>query len=123
MELLEAEPQSSEMEKAQEHTKEETTISQIEEIWGKHYQAMPKLDVRTVQDEKIPPGTMKEIIVHASTGHEGVGLITPIVDRDIRCMHPRAISLMTTRPMQETEEGPITEKERQKNENGCRYTT
>ena len=71
-----------------------------------------------VQDEKIPPGTMKEILVHASLGHEGIGLITPIVGGDLICMYPKAISLMTERLMQETEEGPITEKQRKKNKNG-----
>ena len=38
-------------------------------------------------------------------------------------MYPRAISLMTTRPLQEKVDGPITEKQRQRNKNGHRYTT
>ena len=69
-----------------------------------------------VREERIPPGTMKQILVHASVGHEGIGLITP--HPTLRCMHPRAISLMTERPMQEMEEGPIMEKQRKKNEKG-----
>ena len=120
-ELLEAEPQSLEIKEPQGSAEEEPTINHTEEIKGKHYQAMLKVDVRTVQEEKIPPGTMKEILVHANTGHEGTSLITPIWDLDNRCMHPRAISLMTTQPLQEEVDGPITEKERQRNKNGCRY--
>ena len=84
---------------------------------------MPKVDVRTVQEEKIPLGTMKDILVHANIGQEGVSLISPIRNRDNRCMYPRAISLMTTRPLQEKVDGPITEKQRQRNKNGRRYAT
>ena len=76
-----------------------------------------------VHDEKIPPGTMKEILVHASLGHEGISLITPMIGGHIRCMYPKAISLMTERPMQEIEEGPITEKQRKKNKNGGQNVT
>ena len=103
-ELLEAEPQNSEKEKTQDHMKEELTVSQIEEIRGKRYQTMPEVEVRMVRDEEIPLGTMKEILVHASMVHEGVGLIMPILGRDIRCMYLRAISLMTEKPVQETGE-------------------
>ena len=74
-----------------------------------------------VYEEKISPGTMKEILVQANLGHEGIGLITPVTGGDLYCIHPKAISLMTERPLQETEEGPITEKQRKKNENGSRY--
>ena len=28
---------------------------------------------RIVREEKIPPGTTKEILVHANLGHEGIG--------------------------------------------------
>ena len=66
---------------------------------------------------------MKEILVHANTGHEGASLISPIWDLDNRCMYLRAISLMMTRPLQEKVDGPITEKQRQRNKNGRRYAT
>ena len=69
---------------------------------------MPEVDVRTVQEEKIEPGTMREIIVHANIGHEGAILISPLRDIDNRHMCPRAINLMTTRPLWEEVEGPIT---------------
>ena len=69
---------------------------------------MPEKDVQVVRDEKIPPGTMKEILVHTGIGHEGICLITPLVEGDIRCIYPRAISLMTKQPLQETKKGPIT---------------
>ena len=68
-----------------------------------------------VHEEKIPPGTMKQILVHANLGHKGIGLIKPATRGDIRCIHPKAISLMTEWLLQETEEGPITEKQRKKN--------
>ena len=84
---------------------------------------MPELDLRLLYEEKIPPGTMKEILEHANLGHKGIGLITPATGGDLRCIHPKAISLMTERPLQETEEGPITEKQMKKNENGRRYAT
>ena len=77
-ELLEAESQSLETKEAQEPVTEEPTINHTEEIRGKRYQAMPEVDIRTVQEEKIPPGTMKEILVYANTGYEGASLITPI---------------------------------------------
>ena len=82
-ELLEVEPQNSEKEKTPALMKEEPTMSQIEEIRGKHYQAMPEMDVRVVRDEKIPPGTMKEILVHTGIGHDGICLITPLVEGGI----------------------------------------
>ena len=50
-ELLEAEPQSSEMEKVQEHAKEEPTISQTEEIRGSYpqgYSARPRFVITTL---------------------------------------------------------------------------
>ena len=77
-----------------------------------YYQAMPEVDVRMVREEKIKPGTMTEILVHANLGYEGVSLISPVWNLDNRCMYPRAISLMTTRPLQEEVNGPITEKQR-----------
>ena len=61
--------------------------------------------------------------MHANTGHEGASLISPIWDLDNRCMYPRAISLMMTRPLQEKVDGTITEKQRQRNKNGNRYAT
>ena len=64
---------------------------------------------------------MKEILVHANLGHEGIGLITPATGGDLCCVHPKAISLMTERPLQDLEEGPITEKQQKKNKNGRRF--
>ena len=66
---------------------------------------------------------MKEILVHANLGHKGVGLIMPVTGGDLRCIHPTAIRLMTKPALQDSEEGPITEKQRKKNENGNRYGT
>ena len=66
---------------------------------------------------------MTEILVHANLGHEGVCLIAPVWNLDNRCMYPRAISLMTNRPLQEEANGPITEKQRQKNKKGHRFAT
>ena len=47
-ELLEVEPQNSEKEKMPALMKEAPTMSQIEEIRGRCYQAMPEMDVRVV---------------------------------------------------------------------------
>ena len=47
-ELLEAEPQNSEKENTQDLMNEEPNISQIEEIRGKRYQAMPEVDVQII---------------------------------------------------------------------------
>ena len=66
---------------------------------------------------------MREILVHANIGYEGVSLISQVWDLDNRCMYLRAISLMMTRPLQEEVDGPITEKQRQRNKNGRRYAT
>ena len=66
---------------------------------------------------------MREILVHTNIGYEGVSLISPVWDLDNRCMYPRAISLMTIRPLQEKVDGPIMGKQRQRNKNGCRYAT
>ena len=66
---------------------------------------------------------MRNILVHANIGHEGVGLISPVWDLDNRCMYPRAISLMMTRPLLEQVNGPITEKQRRRNKNRHRYAT
>ena len=79
----------------------EPTTNQMECDQGKQYQEMPKVDVRIVRDKKILPGTMKEILVQANLGHEGVGLITPAPGGDLCCIHPKAISLMTERPLRE----------------------
>ena len=84
---------------------------------------MPEVDVQTIREEKINPGMMREILVHANIGHEGISLISPVWDLDNRCMYPRAISLTTTRPLQVKVDGPITEKQRQRNKNGRRYAT
>ena len=67
---------------------------------------MPKVEVRTVREEKIPAGMMKNILVHANIGQEGASLISPIWDPDNRGMYPRAISLMMTQPLQEKVDGP-----------------
>ena len=98
-------------------------MNHTEEVKGKRYQLMPEVDIRTIREEKINPGTMREILVHANMEHDGIGLISPVWDLDNRCMYPRAISLMTTRPLQEKGESPITEKQRQRNKNGQRYVT
>ena len=66
---------------------------------------------------------MRNILVHANIGHEGVGLISPVWDLDNRCMYPRAISLMTTQPLQKKVDGPIMETQKQRNKNGDRYAT
>ena len=84
---------------------------------------MPKVDVRTVREEKIKPGTMTEILVHANMGYEGVSLISPVWNLDNRCIYPGAISLMTTQPLQEEVNWPMTEKQRQINKKGHRYAT
>ena len=47
-ELLDTEPQNLQTKEQQESTEEEPTINHTEEIKGKRYQAMPKVDVRTV---------------------------------------------------------------------------
>ena len=93
-------------------------MNHMEEEKGKRYQAMPEVDVRTIQEEKINPVTMREILVHANMGHDEISLISPVWDLDNRCMYPRAISLMTARPLQEKVDGPITEKKRQRNNAG-----
>ena len=64
------------------------------------------MDIRIVRDEKILLGMIKEILVHTGIGHEGICLITPIVEGDMRCMYLRAISLMTEKPLQETKKAP-----------------
>ena len=76
-----------------------------------------------VQDERIPLGTMKEILVHVNLGHEGVGLIMPVAGGDLHCIHPIAISLMTERPLNDSEDRSMTVKKRMKNENGCHFRT
>ena len=44
-ELLDTEPQNLQTKEQQESTEEEPTINHTEEIKGKRYQAMPKVDV------------------------------------------------------------------------------
>ena len=44
-ELLDTEPQNLQVKEQQESAKEEPTINHMEEIKGKHYQAMPEVDV------------------------------------------------------------------------------
>ena len=66
---------------------------------------------------------MKEILVQVNLGHEGVRLITPAPGGDLHCIHPKAISLMTERPLSELEDRPMTKKQQKKNENGCRFRT
>ena len=98
-------------------------MNHAEEVKGKRYQPMPKVDVRTIREEKINPRTMREILVHANMGHDGISLISPVWDLDNRCMYPWAISLMTARPLQEKVDGPITEKQQQRNKCRQRYAT
>ena len=59
---------------------------------------MPEVDIRIVQEETIPLGTMKEILVQANLGHEGIKLITLAPGGDLNCTHPKGISLMTEKP-------------------------
>ena len=61
---------------------------------------------------------MKEILVHANLGHKGIGLFTPVAGEDLCCIHPKAISLMTKQPLNDSEGRPMTVKQRKKNENG-----
>ena len=98
-------------------------MNHTEEVKGKHYQAMPEVDMRTVRVETLEPGTMREIIVQANLGHEGAVLISPVRDLDSRHICPRAISIMTKRPLQVEEKGPMTAKQRHKIEKGRRVAT
>ena len=122
-ELLDAEPQKLPNKEQQEETKTGSTMNHAVEVEEKRYQPMPKVDVRTIREEKINPGTMREILVHADMGHDGNGLLSPVWDLDNRCMYPRAISLMTNKPLQEKVDGPRMEKQRQRNKRGRRYAT
>ena len=116
-ELLDAEPQKLPTKERQEETKTGSTMK------GKRYQRMPKVDVRTIQEEKINPGTMREILVHANMGHDGISLISPVRDLDKRCMYPQATSLMTTRLLKKKVDSSIMEKQQQRNKNGRRCAT
>ena len=84
---------------------------------------MLEVDVRMVQDEEFPPGTMKEILVQANIGHKGVRIITPALGGDLRCIHPKAISLITEQPLNDLENKPMTEKQWNKNKNRNRFVT
>ena len=84
---------------------------------------MPKVDIRIVRDKKFPPGTTKEILVQLYLGHEGVGMITPAPGGDLHCIHPKAISLMTKRPLNNSEDKSMKVKQWKKNENGSRFGT
>ena len=66
---------------------------------------------------------MREILVHVNMGHDRISLISPVWEPDNRCMYPQAISLMTARPIQEKVDGPITEKQQQRNKCRRRYAT
>ena len=77
-ELLDTGEQNLQIKEQQGAEKEEPTINHTEEIKGKRYQAMPEVDVRTVREEKIKPGTMTKILVHANVGYEGVSLVLPV---------------------------------------------
>ena len=81
------------------------------------------MDVRTVQEERIPPGTMKEILVHANLGHKGIGLITPLAGGDLCCIHLKAICLMTKQPQNNEEDKAMTAKQQKKNEQGRHFGT
>ena len=71
-ELLDSKPQKTAVEEVQRSAKEGQTMNHTEEIQGRRYQAMPDVDVRTVRVEKLEPGTMREILVQANLGHEGL---------------------------------------------------
>ena len=91
-ELLGTELVSTEKVADQEDTEKEPATNQMEDDHGKRYQEIP-----------------------------GIGLITPATGGDLRCKHSKAISLMTENPLQDSEEGPITDKQRKKNKNRCRF--
>ena len=120
--LLEVEPKKDNPE-APEASKAGQSINYTEENDGRRYSEMPEMDVRTVQDEKLEPGTMRKIVVQADLGHEGAVLISPIRDLDSRYICLRTISLMTERPLQAEEHRPITAKQRHKIEKGKRVAT
>ena len=110
-ELLGTKLLSTERKADQEDTEKEPAANQMEDEQGKRYQEIPEVDVRMVYKDKIPLGTMKEILVHANLGHKGIGLIMTATRGDLHYIHQKAISLMTKRPLQEMEERPITEKQ------------
>ena len=83
---MDTEPQDLQTKEHQGSAEEEPTMNHTEEIEGRRYQAMPEVDVWTVREEKIKPGMMREILVHANVGYEGVSLISPVWDLDNRCM-------------------------------------
>ena len=66
---------------------------------------------------------MKEILVHANLGHKGIGLITPLVGGDLRCINPKAICLMTKQPLNNAEDKVMTVKQQKKNEQGRHFGT
>ena len=102
------------------NSEKEPTGNQMECGQEKQYQEMPEEDIRMVRDKKILPGTMKEILVQANLGHKGVGLIRPAPGGDLRCIHPKAISLMTEWPLSELEDRL---KQWKKNKNRRRFRT
>ena len=67
--------------------------------------------------------TMKEILVHANLGHEGIRLITPAAGGDLCCIHPKAICLMIEQPQNKVEDKAMTVKQQKKNEQGRHFGT
>ena len=88
MELLETKLVDSEKKTDQDNTREEPIANQIEDNQRKRYHKMPEVDIRMVHEERIPPVTMKQILVHASLGHKGIGLIMLATGGDLLCIHP-----------------------------------
>ena len=64
------------------------SVNHTEEINRKSYQDMPEVDARTVREERLEPGTMREVIVQADLGHEGAVLISPVRDWENRYVCP-----------------------------------
>ena len=89
----------------------ELTINRMESPQGKRLQEILEVDIRIVQKEKIPPRTMREILVQANLRHKGIGLITPASGRDLDCIHPKTSSLMIKKSPSELEDKPMTEKQ------------
>ena len=83
---------------------QESSINQVEPRCGKRHHEIPMTPVTFVKDTKVPPGTMRELLVQILIGQEGIRLITSAYQhRDKegsehwtrRCLYPKAISLIT----------------------------
>ena len=70
MELLGTEVVNTEKPAGKSNSEKEPTANQMECGQKKQYQETPEVDIRRVQDKKIPPGMMKEILVQANIGQK-----------------------------------------------------